>query len=247
MAGGVVPILWLQEGCQGSYPPIAVMVVTSTPTLMPDVVSNFETGGTAVNSNLTGVNGYPGSFSANTYGGSPPNTINNPFIVSNPGDGSNFALHISTSLSSTGAYEADQVFCNLKSPGASSPYFDLTPFTGIRFDFKLGADTNPASGRVFGIPIDITTVPSSPGGTCTSQCYNNFQVNLPAGQNTAWMPLTFTWSQFAEAYNQLTPPQNQFSNHLTRALQLEWSFSPNAAIVTTTTTDFWVDNVQFLP
>ncbi|HJT23961.1 MAG TPA: hypothetical protein VJ873_05255 [bacterium] len=97
-------------------------------------------------------------------------------------------------------------------------------------------DTN--AGRFFGIPIDITTPSSTAGRNCTSQCYNNFQVNLRSGQNTAWMPLTFTWSQFAEGYNQLALPQNSFSNHLTRALQLEWSFSPNASIVTTTTTDF---------
>jgi hypothetical protein len=239
--GSTLPVLWMQQGCQGTYPLPSVMVVTPTPTLAPNVVTDFETGGTGINPYLLGVNGYPGSFVANTYGGSPPNSINNPFVLGGPGNGSQYGIHIACSLSGTGAYEADQLVCNLIKAGAPSPYFDATSFSGVQFDINImPSDTNPQ--RVFQVGTDVTTPNSAPGGTCPSGCYNHYQANLGAPTG-GWVTRSYAWTALVyPGYGTNNGPN--VSTHLTKFIFLQWSESANGAVVTTST-DFWIDNVQF--
>lgn len=238
---------WFNQGCVGGVPILSAMVVTATPTLQPNVVSNFETGTTSLNSTLLNIGAYGGSFGTNTYGGSPPNSMNNPFVVANTipdaNNGSSYAIHIFAPLTTTaGGYEADQLVCNFL-VGAPSPFYDLTPFTGIRMDIAFGNDTNPSRSVAF--PIDLTTPSSTPGGNCSTWCYNSFQKLLPAGTNTGWMPVTYTWSQFAQAYNPMGTP---FTSHLNKVLNLSFGFGANTASGGVSTyTDFWVDNIQFIP
>lgn len=239
MAAVLASTLWMQQGCVGNFAPLALMVVTSTPTLSPSVISNFESGTTAVNPTLRNTGGYPGNFTVNTYGGSPPNSINNPFVLM-PGNASNYAIHVFASLSGTGAYEADQISCNLTS-GAPTPYYDATGFTGVQFDINIPpANTNPQ--KVFQVAIDLTTPTSSPGGTCLSGCYNHYTANLAT--TAGWSTVTLPWASIT--YPGYGTNNGPLAGHLNKILFLMWSFSANGAVVTTYT-DVYIDNVRFTP
>jgi hypothetical protein len=67
---------------------------------------------------------------------------------------------------------------------------------------------------------------------------------LPTGQNTGWMPVTYLWTQFAQP--SYSNDGTAFTTHLKKVLSLQWGLGDNGAM-TNTTTDFWLDNVQFLP
>lgn len=298
-AFAVVPCLWLQQGCAGNYPSVATMIATPTPPLAADVISNFNSDAVSVNPTLAGVilqtvvtgggstsgnlnanagpvtvlRNYAGSFTTNTYGGgSSPNTINSPFLLPNPGDGSNYAINISCPLSDppvttvsgcvttvtpgnppttvvsgcvttvSSAYPADDLICTLIS-GGPSPYFDASGFTGIQFEINiLPDDTNP--NRVFQVAVDVTTPSSSVGGTCTLGCYNYHQAVLPSVSTGGWVTESYTWSQIT--YPGFGTNTGPLSNHLTKLLFLQWGFSDNGGMKNTHT-DFWIDNVKFLP
>lgn len=277
LAIALIPTLWMSQGCMGNYPSVASVVVTATPSLPSDFVVNFEDSTNNINpklantllttvlnsnpSNLGGTNSnsgpitvahnYAGSVTIATYGGSPANTLNYgtsnfivPNTIQNVNNGSLFALHMFGGLNTTtNGYEADQLFCNFLSGSPPNPYFDMTAFTGVRMDVAFGGDTNPF--RFLAFPIDLTTPSSTPGGICSGSCYAHYQVSLPSGSNTGWMPVTYTWSSFTQAFAPLGTP---FSSHLNKVLQLSISMGPNSASGgLTTTTDFWLDNVQFLP
>ena len=239
-------ILWMSQGCVGGVPPITAFVVTATPTLPVDYISNFETGTVAINPTLRNVNGFPGSFTVNTYGGGAfPNTVNNPFVLSNPGNGSNYAIHILCQLSSTGAYEADQLVCTLTS-GAPSYYYDASSFTGIQFDLNILPD-DTSTHRVFQIGTDVTTPASATGGTCSpvANCYNHYQATLPSGSTGGWVTKTYNWNQITyPGYGNNNGPD--ISTHLNKILFLQVSID-NQASVTISKTDIWIDNVKFLP
>ena len=98
ISGLMVSALWLSQGCSGKIPTMANIVATSTPTLPPDYISDFENGGNKVNPYLTNAaNGY---WTDSTYGGPATalNVINDPFIVPNTVadsvDSSNYAAHM---------------------------------------------------------------------------------------------------------------------------------------------------------
>ncbi len=257
--------LWFQQGCSANYPPVTAMVATATPSLAANIISNFGAGTTMVNPTLSGTNqqaviaaggstgtntngnagsvtvtkNYAGYFSTNTYGGSPANKINSPFILPNPGDGSSFAININCPLSDPlpSAYPADDLICNLVS-GGTSPYFDATGFNGIQFELNiLPDDTN--TNRVFQIAIDVLTPTSTLGGTCTSGCYNYYQVVL--SPTAGWANEKYAWNSITIPYGTNPGP---LSTHLTKLLFLQWGFSDNGA-GKNTNTDFWIDNVSF--
>ena len=244
-------VLWMSQGCVGGVPPIVAFVVTSTPTLPSDVISNFNSGSITVNPKLQNTNGLPGYWTVNTYGGGIyPNSINSPFLLANPGNGSNFAIHLICGLSDAGGNEADQLNCYLKSD-PTNPYFDATPFTGIQFDMRLGsADTN--SSRSLSFPIDLT-MSGVPGGICTANCYNGHMVSLPTSPTNTWHTVSFNWSQFQRPSWMPVPYQYlPFSAHLNKILFMQFSFGDgggvgSAGTPNVTQTDIWIDNVKFLP
>lgn len=281
LAGLFVTSLWLSQGCTGKIPPLANLVLTSTPTLAPNVVSNFENGSTSVNPGLTG--SYNGYWSDATYGGPPaaPNTINSTFVVSNTvsdsTDSSSYAVHIGfpsgpVTLITTGignGYESDQLTCHLVNSG-TNPYYDATPFRGIAFYYNFpSTDTN--SNRAFQIAT-MNTV----------SAYNHFQVLMTNGSSSGWKPVTYMWPQFVCPFgscngamtttgasgnlNHIAFLQWQLSDNVKgQAVTLPGTLSPNPGASASTTfiyagappvtvvynpltyTDFWVDNVQFVP
>jgi len=87
--------VFLGQGCVENIPPLSSVMVTATPTLPPNLISNFENGSVTVNANL--LNGNKGFWQASTYGGAGAtlvsggittitsgNTLNNPFLVQTP-------------------------------------------------------------------------------------------------------------------------------------------------------------------
>jgi hypothetical protein len=269
MAAGAA---FLGQGCVQSVPPLASVVATSTPTFPPDLVSNFEDGSVKVNPNLE--NGRNGYWIARTYGGAGAtlvsggvttvttgNQVNEPFVVPNAvpdaTDASRFAAHIFAPLIAAGAYESDQLACyplgGAAEPGY--PYYDAGAFPGgIRFLINVPADdTN--TYRVLQVAIDQTLPAGEPGGACAPttvcSCYNHFEAALPAGSTAGWVAISHPWSDFTvpSCPGSVTPAG--LDKHLDRIIFLQFLFSSGSQGSTSspvsTTTDFWVDDVRFLP
>ncbi len=249
LTGLFVTSLWLSQGCTGKIPPLAEIIPTSTPTLPPDVVSDFENGSINVNPGLT--NSYNGYWSDATYGGpaAAPNTVNSPFVVSNTvadaTDSSNYAAHLGypggpLTLIAVGGYEADQLICHPVN-NVSNPYFDATPFTGIQFNYNFPPDDTNIN-RAFQIAT-INTVAA----------YNHFQKLLPNGSSSGWKAVTLTWSQFACPFGSCNGALTTTGStgNLNHIVFLQWQMSNNVqgsvAAPVTTYTDFWIDNVKFTP
>ena len=245
-------ILWMNQGCNGKIPPLSnVLAVAPTP-LPSYFISDFETGKIGLNTHLQGYVG--GNWAAATYGGSTaaPNAVDAIFVLPNPGDGSNFAAHVFGVMTDPGGtqYPSDQLGCFL-SDNSSTPYFDASLFTGIQFDINIMPDdtNNFTRGRIFQVATDATVPPPQipggrAGGRCTqgANCFNHYEYSLP-GPTGGWITLTLTWAMFNQAYGTTYGP---LSNHLDKFILLQWQFGDNGA-GTVTYTDFWVDNVQFLP
>lgn len=143
-------------------------------------------------------------------------------------------------------------------------------FTRIRFDMNIGADdTNTQT--LFGVGSSLQVPPTTaPGGTCppnfSNNCYDYFWANYKNGTCTSfltssypiypgirghgWQPVTFLIGSLAGGgYN-----GNATSNSLgslpensKEALFLIWKFSDNGTAPFDSYTDFWVDNVEFVP
>jgi len=258
-------ILWMNQGCNGKIPPLpAVLQPTAAPP--PYYITDFELGTTGVYSTLQGWNS--GMIWQNTtYGGTAaaPNKVNNPFVVPNTvpdaTDSSNFAIHVFAPLLATGignGYEADQLICPLYN-AVTRTYYDASSFTGIQFLINIQADdtnTNP----VFQIAIDQTEPPpalqGAAGGLCLAgkECNSHYQVPLLSyvSAGAGWQPVSLVWSAFSPAFapNPITPNGSSLTSHLNKIVFLQWVFSdnvPGQIPPTATYTDYWVDNVQFLP
>lgn len=216
----------------------------------------------------------PGVWVLTTYGGPPgaSNAVNSPFIVPNTVgdsvDSSSYAIHVGpTTLIAAGKYESDQLLCHLVTT-PSNPYFDASAFNGIQFYYKIqsaasASVTDNNNHRIVQIAIDQTLPPDGgAGGTCSygdNNCFNHFQIQLPGGSTTTagvdqWVVATYNWSAFSVPYgtSQLSDqPTPHLSNHLNKFLFIQWQFSDNMqgslAAPVTTETNFWIDNVQFLP
>ncbi len=195
---------WLSEGCKGSLPAIPAVVPTPQPSY---VISNFSNGSLNMNPSL--LNGDGGYFFPETYGGAAghANLIDgsqNPdILVPNPGDGSSYAVHVFGPQSDPAptTYPAMEVFAFMKN-NPSNPYYDLTQtsYTGIRFDFKMLKNPNPAANNPSAWAVTVgdnnpqkrfalACAPMVPpttdvGGTCpppfSTNCYNYF-----------WIPPTY--------------------------------------------------------
>jgi hypothetical protein len=269
-----VGAILLLQGCSQQIPPLSAVIVPNpgAAALPTDYVNNFENGSLNVNLNLLGYpsgnsssvtelvpNGSssgggssftPGFWSVNTYGGpgSSPNTINHPFLVPNAvsdaTDSSGYAIHIGwpsapVTCIAVGGYEADQLTCSL---GGSNTYYDATPFTGVAFYYNI-------------LPDDTTTYRQFEVSTInTVSAFNHFHFLMPNGSSSGWKAVTVTWSQlvypgFGPNSGLITTPGP--TGNLNHFVGLQWAWSDNAqgsiASPVTNLSDFWVDNVQFLP
>jgi hypothetical protein len=115
---------------------------------------------------------------------------------------------------------------------------------------------------VFQIAIDKTLPASSgAGGTCSgSGCYNHYQYplsNLSSAQCTplgtcglcncrnAWVRVRLPWSAFIVPFG--TIPGTMIDN-IKKTIFIQWQFTDNLATAGRVShTDFWVDNVEFIP
>lgn len=247
------------------------VVVTATPTLPPDFISDFENGSAAVNPNLR--NGDGGGWIARTYGGAgatlvsggvttvtTANTVNDPFVVQNTvpdeTDASRMAAHLFAPLIAAGGFESDQLACYPEHNAGNPhyPYYDASSFTGIRFLINIPADDSNTH-RVFQVAIDQTLPTGEPGGTCAPTtvcfCYNHFEVALPAGSTAGWTAVSHPWSDFTvpDCPGSVTPAG--LDGHLDKIVFIQFQFSAGVqgsmSSPVSTYTDFWVDDVRFLP
>jgi len=147
--------------------------------------------------------------------------------------------------------------CYLNSDTGSPqyPYYAApSTFTGIRFLINIQPDdTN--TNRAFQVAIDQTLPASVPGGTCAPTtactCYNHFQVSLPGGSTGGWTAESHPWADFTVPYCSSSVAPADLANHLNKIVFLQFQFNAGVQGSTSspvsTYTDFWVDDVQFLP
>ncbi len=257
--------LWMIEGCSGKLPPIAAVLQPAAPPLPPDFISDFENGKPLVSPTL--LNSNNGVWRPSTFGGSStaPNVINGPILVPNTvadaTDSSKYAIHIFASLENVGSgcgYESDQLVCPLYHPDTNT-YYDASSFTGIQFMLNIPPDDQNFS-PVFQVVVAETEPPPAESGTaggtclgspgCGGSCFNHFQVALPASPGVGtggWVTLSFNWASFNSPFSSPPQPLSYYLNHI---IFLQWTFSNNTAGFNGNPphpTDFWVDNVKFLP
>jgi hypothetical protein len=183
-------------------------------------------------------------------------------------NGSGFAAHIFGPLYIlAGKYESHQLIGRFRN-SATNPYFDARPFSGLQCDvYVSSADTNLLPYLQIG--IDRTTPPSAGvGGICLgTQCYNHYAYGLtnlgtnpgddPLGNRAplagpdcsnpcrdTWVRLTLPWNRFAQTFGTNHGP---LVNHREKFLLIQVIFSNDNVAASTNYTDFWVDNIEFLP
>ena len=199
------------------------------------VISNFDDGSTNMNPKLYN-GGSGGQWMAITYGG---NTINKEFIVAGGANGTPKAVHIFGSLVDKGdkVYPSFELQAKFKDTG----YYDASAFTGIKFYYKCPA-TDAALKRRFAIGT-APTLPTSGGGTCSDQCYNNFGADLSVAAD--WTAKTYALADLKRESGwgaPVTPPD--LTDHLKEFIDLEWANSANNA-AGSYNIDYWVDEVEF--
>ncbi len=240
-------VLWLSQGCNYQIPSLAAAVATPQAT---NVVSNFTNGSLKMNPSLKGADG--GYFQQITYGGAPglTNMINNSLqpniLEANPGNGSSvYAVHLygaqydycATGLGSS-TYPAFFLYGFLSNDPVKHYLFDLSPFTGVKFDINIKIDDGVVLGtqnttktqdgayqRMFAIGVAQQTPPTNdPGGICppsfSSNCYDYYWGDSSAfpGPGSGWSPVSFLFSNLTTStwgvnLGALTDPCNGTINY----------------------------------
>jgi len=261
-------VLLSSQGCNGKVPALPRVLAPAPAPLAPNVISDFENGSPNISPLLAGTNN--GTWRLATFGGPgyAPNTVPTVFVVPNTvpdaTNSSNFALHFAADLRAAGTgcgYEADQLVCPLYNQTAGT-YFDASAYTGIQFMINVQpTDTN--TSPVFQVVIDQTEPPAAHSGTsggictgvgCSGGCYDHYQAAMPKGTDPTagtWQTITLTWNQFSWPSFGTAPSPNNLAAHLDKIIFLQWTYSDNTAgspgSPVVTRTDFWIDNVEFLP
>lgn len=198
------------------------------------IISNFDDGSKTMNSKL--LNGGGGQWLAITFGG---NTINSDFVVAGGANSTPKAAHIFGTLVDKGdkTYPAFQLQGKFKDSG----FYDASAFTGIKFYYKCPA-TDAALKRRFAIGT-APTLPTSGGGTCTDNCYNNFGADMKV--TPEWTANNYAFADLKRESGwggPVTPPD--LTDHLKEFIDLEWANSANDA-AGSYNIDYWVDEVEF--
>lgn len=242
----VVNVSWIMEGCTGKIPPLTALVLTTTPTLGPQWLTNFETGTASVNPYF--YNSSNGSWSFLPSSGSP--------IISPGANGTNYALNIVVAAQGVTGYAPYQAQVNLTPPGsyynlAGGPYGAGT--NGIKFYWKTGSSDSMAA-RWFIMPAPEQIPP--PVGNCPGTgggCYDTYKKPL-SSTGASWTLVSFTWSQFAQSgwgSPQIGPVTATCgvapctgSPNLSRILYFLWEEDPNGSPGAVMACDFAVDEIQ---
>ncbi len=198
------------------------------------IISTFDDGSKNVNPKLYGASG--GQWFAISSGGG--GTINSDFVVDGGANGTPKAAHVFGKLTDKGdkSYPGFQLQCKLKDTG----YYDASNFTGIQFYYKCPA-SDTCLKRRFGIGT-ASTLPSDQGGTCSSNCYDNFGADMVTTPD--WVKKTYAFSDIKrEGWGApVTPPD--FTDHLTELINVQWTNSANNT-AGTYDVDYWVDELEF--
>lgn len=245
LAALVVNISWMMEGCTGTIPALSAVVATSTPTLGPQWVANFEGGTATLNSNLVASNNPNFNFLPTTGG------VN---VVSPGANGTNFCLNLMVAAKVLSGYAPYEIEANPNSTGLYNLYGTAygSATNGIKFYWKTGTDdTMPARWIIIPVPEQIPPsvgdCPGTGGG-----CYDTFKKPLSA-TGGAWTLVSFTWSQFAQTgwgFPQVGSLSSTCgvapctgSPNLSRILYFQWEEDPNGT-TGTYGADSFIDEVQ---
>lgn len=225
----ILNISWALQGCNGKIPTLGLVVATSTPTLGPQWVDNFESGSTSCNPYLY-------NSSAGLWSSLPNGTFHFP----GGANGTAQAGRITAGPLFLSGYTPYQLQVN---PNSLGNYNLLgSPYTGIQFYWKTGIADN-MSARWFVMPIPPQIPP--PVGSCGTGplCYDTFKRPLPS-TGGAWVVQNLPWTMFAQAGwgSPSTGPLTSGTN-LSQILYMQWEEDPNN-IGNTYTIDFWVDEIQ---
>jgi hypothetical protein len=198
------------------------------------VICDFEDGSTNMNPKLYGSS--TGAWNAFANGG---NNLNNPWVVEGGADGTKMAAHLFGTLVNKG----DGVYPSFTLQGRlqKSGTFDASMFKGISFYYKCPADDTVLNRR-FNMPIP-ETLPSSNGGTCSSDCYNHFGAGLAVTGDWTKKSIDFSDLKRQPGWGSpVTPPD--FTDHLTELTTIEWQ-DDSGNTAGNYHVDFWVDQVEF--
>jgi hypothetical protein len=241
LMGLLVTTLWVsQQGCTSTIPPLSNIILTSTPTLGPNIVSNFNDDTLNMNTGLA--NSMNGFFYNGTYGDTTTSmAVTAPVPAEGAGD--NFALHIWGTYTDPGnaSYPAFQL---QGFPRSDKSYYNASSFTGIKFSWNCPSDDN--SVQRFLCLVDGRIAPPSQGGSCTGAagavpCYDYSSITLP---NTAgaWQQISSAFTAFNLQYSSGSPT-NVTPTDLTQIINFMWTNRSNN-VAGTYTADYWIDNVQ---
>lgn len=231
--------VFLNEGSKdaslsaGLRNPQAVKAKVDVP---PDeaIVGNFDDGSKNVNPKLFGGSG--GQWMAISSGGG--GTIDSDFIADGGANGTPKAAHIYGKLTDKGdkSYPGFQLQVHLKDGG----YYDASNFSGVQFYYKCPSDDTCLKRR-FGIGM-AATLPGDQGGTCASNCYDNFGADLAPSDNWVKKTLVFTDIKREGWGGAVIPPD--LTDHLAEFINFAWTHSANNT-AGTFNVDYWVDEVSF--
>src|SRR5581483_185631 len=189
LAGMILNVSWMLQGCTGKIPTLSAIVATSTPTLGPQWVANFESGTGIINANL--INSNSGNF----------NVLPSGNFVNSPGaNGTAFSPNIFVAPKVLSGYAPYELEAN---PNASGVYnLQGTSYAaasnGIQFYWKTGpTDNMPARWFIAPVPPQIPpavgTCPGTGGG-----CYDTFKVPL-GGTANSWQLVQVAWGSMNQA------------------------------------------------
>lgn len=239
---GLFPVLWSQQGCTGSFPPLTAMVVTATYTITPiptpayptctntstpTLIDDMEDNNNQVLLNQCR-NGYWYSYNDGSGGVQKTGGVVSPFTLGSPGVGYNgtgtsaHCIEVSTNTGFSG-YGAGFGFSFMN----GNALYNAFGYHGIQFYAKntVGAPTVP-----FAI-IDQNVNATS------------YQV----GPHTLNMAYTSSWALYQVSMAQMAAAPNSYVNagytatvfDPSQLIQVQWSVGPGVA------SDIWIDNVSF--
>jgi hypothetical protein len=198
------------------------------------IICNFDDGSKNMSSQLYG--GAGGAWTTITFGG---NTIDSDFVVPGGADGTKMAAHVFGTLVDPGdsSYPDFTLQGNFKSSG----YYDASAFTGIQFYYKCPSDDD-SNKRRFGIGT-APTLPGQNGGTCQSDCYNNFGAFMDPTND--WILKSYKFSELTREAgwgSPVVPPD--LTDHLKEFIYIKWANSGDNH-AGSYKIDYWVDQVAF--